>query len=141
MCASQAAYAGPGQLISATQISGPPHAKAWKIVYESTSLAGVPRTVSGLVIVPEGAAPPGGRNVVSWAHPTTGIAERCAPSASRNRFDGIPGLAALIERGYAIVATDYPGLGTPWNASILGRRFGGTRGDRRRARCRRAAAD
>ena len=43
-------------------------------------LAGEPIRVSGVVIAPRGIAPPGGRPIVAWAHPTTGIVSRCAPS-------------------------------------------------------------
>jgi hypothetical protein len=53
--------------------------------------------------------------VVAWAHPTSGLADHCAPSRH-----GMRGLAcmhgwldALLRRGYVVVATDYEGLGTP----------------------------
>ena len=113
LCTTQAASALPGDLVSETAVPGPPHARMWRVVYQTTSLAGTPRTVSGVIIVPNGAAPTGGRNIIAWAHPTTGIAEGCAPSTNRNLFLSIPGLDSLISRGYVIAATDYPGLGTP----------------------------
>jgi acetyl esterase/lipase len=50
---------------------------------------------------------------VAWAHPTTGIVSRCAPSLARVFFASIPGLNAMLARGYIVAATDYPGLGTP----------------------------
>ena len=34
--------------------------------------------VSGVVVVPTGATPKGGRPVVTWAHGTTGVADQCA---------------------------------------------------------------
>jgi pimeloyl-ACP methyl ester carboxylesterase len=107
-----AANAAPGDLIAATPIEPPAHAKAWRVIYETTGLDGVLRPVSGLIIVPDDKAPPSGRAVISWAHPTTGIAEPCAPSASRNRYTLIPGLSSMIASGYVVAATDYPGLGT-----------------------------
>jgi pimeloyl-ACP methyl ester carboxylesterase len=108
----QAADAAPGDLLAATPIEAPAHAKAWRVLYETTGLDGGLRPVSGLIIVPDGKAPPRGRTIVSWAHPTTGISEACAPSASRNRYALIPGLSSMIGHGYVIAATDYPGLGT-----------------------------
>jgi acetyl esterase/lipase len=57
--------------------------------------------------------PPGGRPVIAWAHPTTGVVSRCAPSLARVFFASIQGLRAMLDRGYVVAATDYPGLGTP----------------------------
>lgn len=37
---------------------------------------GEPILVSGVVIVPQGPPPPGGRPIVAWAHPTSGRAVR-----------------------------------------------------------------
>jgi acetyl esterase/lipase len=51
--------------------------------------------------------------VIAWAHPTTGVVSRCAPSLARVFFASIQGLRAMLERGYVVAATDYPGLGTP----------------------------
>ena len=64
-----------------------------------------------LVFTPKGTAPVGGWPVVVWAHGTTGAADQCAPS--RNALDGLEKglILALIQKGYAIVAPDYEGLG------------------------------
>lgn len=113
LCATSTVVAHPGDLVSATPMRGPANARMWKVVYESTSLSGGQREVSGVIIVPNAPPPPGGRDVISWAHPTTGIAQACAPSRGRNLFISIPGLSTLIADGYVIAATDYPGLGTP----------------------------
>jgi acetyl esterase/lipase len=64
-----------------------------------------------MVIVPDGPAPAGGRPVLAWAHPTTGVQPRCAPSLSPLRFIMIPGLSDMLKRGFVVAATDYPGLG------------------------------
>jgi acetyl esterase/lipase len=72
-----------------------------------------PIAVSGVIIIPAGAAPAGGWPIVAWAHPTTGIVPRCAPSLAIFLFQQIAGSRPLLEQGYAIAATDYPGLGTP----------------------------
>jgi acetyl esterase/lipase len=113
--ASPAQEAGfAGKLISIQPIPGAPEgASAYRILYSSTGLDGKPVEVSGVVIAPRGLPPPGGRPVVAWAHPTTGVVSRCAPSLARVLFASIQGLRLMLERGYVVAATDYPGLGTP----------------------------
>jgi acetyl esterase/lipase len=113
--ASRAEESGfAGKLISAEPMPGAPEgARAYRIFYWSTGLDGRPVEVSGVVIAPRGPAPPGGRPVVAWAHPTTGVVSRCAPSFARVFFASVQGLDAMLDRGYAVAATDYPGLGTP----------------------------
>jgi acetyl esterase/lipase len=104
----------PGSLIRAETMPGAPDgARAYRILYWSTGLAGEPIRVSGVVIAPGGIAPPEGRPIVAWAHPTTGIVSRCAPSLARAFFDSVQGLSGMLARGYVVAATDYPGLGTP----------------------------
>jgi acetyl esterase/lipase len=104
----------PGALISMTALPGAPDgASAYRVLYTSTDLSGDMIPVSGVVIVPKGPAPPGGRPIVAWAHPTTGIVCRCAPSLARVFFASVQGLNAMLAHGYIVAATDYPGLGTP----------------------------
>jgi len=104
----------PGTLIRQEPMRGAPlGAKAYRVLYRSTGLKGEPIAVSGVVIVPSGAAPVGGRPIVAWAHPTTGIVPRCAPSLAIFIFQQIQGLRDMVRRGYIVAATDYPGLGTP----------------------------
>lgn len=64
-----------------------------------------------LVFTPKGTAPVGGWPVVVWAHGTTGAADQCAPSA--NPLVGLEKnlIIALLQKGYAVVAPDYEGLG------------------------------
>lgn len=90
----------------------PPGATVFRFVYRSTDPGGRPVAVSGIAIRPEGPTPHGGREVVAWAHATTGAARACAPSLLDQGYGEIPGLSELLSRGYAVVATDYPGLGT-----------------------------
>lgn len=104
-----------------------PGAVAWRIAYISTDMADRKTISTGLVIVPRGKAPKGGRPVMSWAHGTTGTAQSCGPSqvvdptAQLNEYllpngnswtdYGVPAIAAFIKAGYVVVATDYQGLG------------------------------
>ena len=104
----------PGTLVRQEPIDGAPlGAAAYRVLYRSTGPDDKPILVSGIVIVPQGPPPPGGRPIVAWAHPTSGIVPRCAPSLAIFIFQQIQGLRSMVERGYVVAATDYPGLGTP----------------------------
>jgi pimeloyl-ACP methyl ester carboxylesterase len=82
------------------------------LLYSSTSVDGKPVAVSGTVSVPKTKAPKSGWPVVSWAHGTTGIADQCAPSMFKIGYtDKL--LNSWLKAGYAVVQTDYEGLGTP----------------------------
>lgn len=103
----------PGDVIAVQEVEGVDiAARVLRILYHSRSLAGSDIAVSGLVVVPEGAAPPGGRPVLTWAHGTTGIADQCAPSKDPSSA-GLGLVGPFLERGMVVVATDYEGLGTP----------------------------
>ncbi len=86
-----------------------------RILYSSTNgIDGkTPVAVSGLLFLPKGHPPAGGWPLLAWAHGTVGMADICAPS-----WAGLPlrveaVLNAWLDHGFAIVATDYQGLGTP----------------------------
>ena len=110
--------AEPGAVLRSemVELTGPlAGASGWRILYRSTDASGAPAVVSGMVLVPAGAPPEGGRPVVAWAHGTTGIADRCAPSATGNLFYDDYGAEGrrLLDQGFVVTATDYHGLGTP----------------------------
>jgi acetyl esterase/lipase len=103
----------PGTIIRQEPMQlAPAGAAAYRVLYRSMGLRDEPIAVSGIVVVPAGQPPQGGRPIVAWAHPTTGIVPRCAPSLARLHFQQMQGLRNLVERGYVVAATDYPGLGT-----------------------------
>jgi pimeloyl-ACP methyl ester carboxylesterase len=115
-----AASGSPGTLVKTQTLAGVPiGSRGWRIMYRSTDVHGDPVVVTGVVVVPLGPAPAGGRTVVSWGHPTTGSAPSCAPSAAFDPTFGIEGLRALLNRGYTVVATDYAGMGTSGPDSYL----------------------
>lgn len=107
--------AGPrGTIIRQEPMPFPPAgSSAYRVLYRSTGLDDEPIAVSGVVIVPAGSSPVANRPIVAWAHPTTGVVPHCAPSLALFVYQQMQGLRPLIERGYVIAATDYPGLGTP----------------------------
>src|SRR4051812_11476571 len=86
-----------------------------RILYTSTDgMDGkTPIVVSGAYFVPKGTPPSGGWPLVAWAHGTTGIADTCAPSWIPRTERDAAYLNAWLQQGFAIVATDYQGLGTP----------------------------
>ncbi|MBC8013219.1 MAG: alpha/beta fold hydrolase [Methyloceanibacter sp.] len=105
----------PGSIIRVWPLEGggPGGGDAFRILYRSTGLKGEPIAVSGAIFIPPGAPPAGGRNVIAWAHPTSGVVEACAPSLMPDVSGMIWGLAGMLKQGYVVVATDYPGLGVP----------------------------
>ena len=105
--------AEPGDLIWSTPFKAVPGANAWKVLYHSRAVDGSDVAVSGVVVAPTDAAPPGGRPVISWAHGTHGIADKCAPSRTADMVSRLPSIGKLVAQGYVVVATDYEGLGTP----------------------------
>jgi acetyl esterase/lipase len=105
----------PGQVIRLQEIdpgtTGAAH--AYRVLYHSRSVQGADIAVSGLVLEPRGAAPTGGRKVLSYAHGTTGIADECAPSRAPRASEALGLAKPFLDGGYVVVATDYEGLGTP----------------------------
>ena len=108
-------YAPAGSIIRSAPISPAAGilagARAYRVLFHSTSGSGGDLAESGIVVVPGGSPPPGGFPIVSWAHGTTGVASGCAPS-----LDGtasLPDLATLVANREIVAATDYRGLGTP----------------------------
>src|SRR3954449_6569061 len=113
-----------GDAIWARKVTGEPALKSaganWKILYRSVAANGQPIAVSGTVAVPKGKAPKKGWPVISYDHGTTGIADVCAPSRDSAKNPAhlynsyvYPLLNRWLKAGYAVVRTDYQGLGTP----------------------------
>ncbi len=102
-------------------------ADAWLIAYVSSDALERKTVVTALVVAPKGDIPEEGRPIVSWAHGTTGTSENCGPSQLINPAQplnqylfvggnswtdyGVPAIETFIKEGYAVVATDYQGLG------------------------------
>ena len=111
----------PGELIRSEEFDEyrlPMGVSAVRILYHSRSADGADLAASGVVLTPDEPPPAGGWPVIAWAHGFTGTARRCAPSLMRNLNEG-PFLSMYVKLGYAVVATDYAGLGTNFrNASI-----------------------
>jgi hypothetical protein len=89
-----------------------------RILYHSRSPTGQDVAVSGVVLVPDKTPPPGGWPLIAWAHEFTGSARQCAPSLVSNLNDG-PLLSMYVGLGFAVVASDYAGLGTNFPHAAL----------------------
>ena len=111
----------PGDLIRAEEYDDyelPYQIVVKRILYHSRSAGGDDVAVSGVVLIPPGNPPSSGWPVIAWAHGFTGVGRQCAPSLMRNMESG-PLLAMYVRLGYAVVATDYAGLGTDFrNAAV-----------------------
>jgi hypothetical protein len=89
---------------------------AWQILYRSTTVNGQATAISGTVFVPS-APYAGTRPVMAYAPGTQGWGDQCAPSReiASNSFDEQFAVNNMLAKGWAVVVTDYPGLGTPGN--------------------------
>jgi pimeloyl-ACP methyl ester carboxylesterase len=108
----------PGQLVASQAL--PPSAalggaRRTLLLYGTTDAQAAPTVASGVVLAPARTPPPGGWPVVSWAHGTVGVADGCAPSQTDNLAynEYAQEVRSFLDAGYAVVATDDVGLGTP----------------------------
>lgn len=104
----------PGRVIRSQPLTGlPAGARGWRVLYLSHGGSGKRTAISGMIIVPTTPAPKHGRRVVAFAHPTVGVARRCAPSLQGGAYAPfIDGLHTFLKAGDAVTVTDYQGLGT-----------------------------
>ena len=111
----------PGDLIRSEAIDQyhlPYELSALRILYHSRTASGDDVAVSAVVLIPDDKPPAGGWPVIAWAHDFGGAARRCAPSLMTNLGVG-PLLAMYANLGYAVVATDYSGLGADSGKPVL----------------------
>ncbi|HYK90546.1 MAG TPA: lipase, partial [Acidobacteriota bacterium] len=111
----------PGEVIRSESIDEyhlPFEVSALRILYHSRTANGEDVPVSAVVLVPEGKPPASGWPVIAWAHEFRGTARQCAPSLMRNLGAGAL-LAMYANLGYAVVATDYSGLGADSGNPVL----------------------
>ncbi|MFF9765089.1 hypothetical protein ACF1GT_00350 [Streptomyces sp. NPDC014636] len=83
-------------------------------MYRTTDRAGKAIAVTGTMLAPR-TSQHGPRPIIAFAPGTQGLADRCAPSrrlAEGTEYEALP-LKKLLDQGYALVVTDYQGIGTP----------------------------
>jgi Secretory lipase len=97
-----------------------------RIMYRSTDARGNPIAVTGTYFEPDNPWPGAGpRPLISYAPGTQGQGNQCAPSRMFNQGIHYSGgwdimfnyeelfITTMVARGFAVVVTDYEGLGTP----------------------------
>lgn len=100
---------------------------AYRFQYTTVDLDGEPVPATGFIAFPytagmasfgsgsrnssSGGAPDGRFPLAAFAHGTIGLFRGCAPSNGPSMFD-YDSWQPLVARGYAVVATDYAGLGS-----------------------------
>lgn len=100
-------YTAPGVAVAAD---------VWNVLYVSTNARDQRIAVSGTVLVPTSAwTGSGPRPLVAYATGTQGWGDQCAPSREMAKGDYDENFAVenLLDQGWAVAVTDYPGLGTP----------------------------
>lgn len=104
----------PGTLVRWEPYAGelPAGTTGYRLLYVTTDAEGTAVLASAALAVPTDAAGPA--PLITWAHGTVGVARACAPSLGTDALSGdsTPATDALAANGWAMVATDYPGMGT-----------------------------
>ncbi|MEH3153862.1 MAG: alpha/beta hydrolase [Gordonia paraffinivorans] len=122
------AYAGPVPTTPGTLIRSVPLDRSlWvraagdarRFLYSSVDQHGKPAVSTAAVFLPRSRPPAGGWPVVAWAHGTVGIGDDCTPSAQKRSQRDDDYISHWLDQGYAVVGTDYTGLGTPGLMSYL----------------------
>lgn len=91
----------------------------FRFSYSTTNQHGTVSPSTGAVFFPKGKAPAGGWPVLAWAHGTVGLADQCTPSMNPRSQRDQDYLNHWLNQGYAIVASDYAGMGTEGLMSYL----------------------
>ena len=113
--ASNFSDAKPGDVLkfepfNVSTLSIPPDLTAYKIQYVSTGLNGENVPATAFITLPYTTYPGQKPRLMAFAHGTIGVTPSCAPSSSYNFYDYYTWQTLAIA-GYAVVATDYAGLG------------------------------
>ncbi|AEF42387.1 Putative exported lipase [Hoyosella subflava DQS3-9A1] len=91
----------------------PGSGEAYRILYSTPDQHGNPALSTGAVYLPASPPPDGGFKLIAYGHGTVGLGDHCAPSARTEDPDTGAYLTGWLREGYALVITDYQGLGTP----------------------------
>ncbi len=101
-------------------------ARRYRIMYLSETAAGTPTVVTGLVELPDDQAPFGGFKALLYGHGSTGLDDPCSPSVviddetgNADYADEFDSMSTAINDGWAVIATDYEGLGGPGSHPLL----------------------
>lgn len=109
-----------GTLLRAEKITGVTFADGLsvRLLYATKNPAGASIATSAVLYVPNSTSA-AELPLVVWAHGETGIAQGCAPSVLGEASGGLSSVGQMLAAGYAVLAPDYPGMGTPGQPSYL----------------------
>ncbi|OMC33831.1 lipase [Mycobacterium sp. GA-1841] len=93
--------------------------RAYRILYSTVDQHDSLALSTAAVFLPRGEAPEGGWPTIAWAHGTVGLGDDCTPSAQPRSDRDVEYLTHWLDQGYAVVGSDYAGLGTPGLMSYL----------------------
>jgi fermentation-respiration switch protein FrsA (DUF1100 family) len=100
--------------------------RRYRIMYLSETVAGTPTAVTGLVELPDDRPPFGGFKALLYGHGSTGLDDPCSPSVAvddetgnTEYADEFDSMSTAINDGWAVIATDYEGLGGPGSHPLL----------------------
>ncbi len=113
-----AAETAGGELLRAAQLSSSDSVTVVQMLYSTQDLDGKAVIASAVLYVPRSTAT-AALPLVVWAHAETGVGQGCAPSVMGIESGGLKDLNALLDRGYAVLAPDYSGLGTRGVSSFM----------------------
>jgi len=110
--------ADPGTVIRSASFPGPLGSRAFVLLHHSRTALGRDVATTSSVVVPGGGRGQGAPlPIIAYGHGTTGLSDESAPSRMFAAEPDAPIirelLAPLLGAGFAIVAADYEGLGTP----------------------------
>ncbi|KAJ5668085.1 uncharacterized protein N7477_006655 [Penicillium maclennaniae] len=114
----------PGDLLKLQQQNAsmydiPPGTSLWLMQYTSVGVGGAKVPATAFIALPWTAYPRKETRLVAYAHGTIGVVPACAASSSYNGYD-YHSWQLLTAPGYAVVATDYAGLGNNYTSHKYG---------------------
>jgi len=99
----------PGKLLRSEPLKDvtlPAGMQGWRILYTTTIDDRTPATAVATVFAPA-ELPAGPRPVITWAHGTMGVLQKCMPSLFSAPTLGLPAQDRIVAAGWVVVATDY----------------------------------
>ncbi len=92
--------------------AGAPSTNNWTFLYRTTSSTGSATFATGTMIVPRSGPTGAARPLLAYAFGTQGLASKCAPSrqlVAGTEYES-PNLIAALNKGFAVIGSDYPGF-------------------------------
>lgn len=114
----------PGDMLKLRQQNAsaydiPPGTSLWTMQYTSVGVGGANVPATAFIALPYTKVPEHKTPLVAYAHGTIGVVSACAASSSFNGYD-YHSWELLTGPGYAVVATDYAGLGNNYTSHKYG---------------------